>query len=111
MAHLVTVQLEYILDMMCIGFYFTTKKLGLEDFDSTYFSTGWEQTLREYTGRQQTKYTGCRVVFPLDTTLYLDFTKQKRFYYDANGHRHTKKRTFVEMVRFKFIKEDCTFNS
>ena len=40
------------------------KQLGLEDFDSTYFSTGWEQTLREYTGQQQTKYTGCRVVFP-----------------------------------------------
>ena len=84
------------------------QQLDLEDFDSTYFSTGWKQTLRQYTGQQQTKYTGCRVVFPLDATLYLDYTKQKWFYYDTNGHRHTKKRTFVEMVRFKFIKEDFT---
>ena len=31
------------------------QQLGLEDFDSTYFSTGWEQSLRQYTGQQQTK--------------------------------------------------------
>ena len=76
-AHLVTVQLGYNLDTMYIDIYLFHDKqqLGLEDFGSTYFSTGWEQTLRQYTGQQQTKYTGCRVVFPLDATLYLDYTK------------------------------------
>jgi len=83
------------------------QQLGLDDFDTDYFRPDWNQSLTRYIGKKQTKYTGCRVVFPIKATLYLEYTKQ-RHYCDIGGTVHVKPRRFIEKVRFKFIKEDIT---
>ena len=52
------------------------QQLGLNDFDTDYFRPDWNQSLTQHSGKKQTKYTGCRVVFPIKATLYLEHTKK-----------------------------------
>ena len=81
-------------------------ELNIEDFDSTYFTPGWDQCCRQYKGVANTVYTGCRLKFPLTITLYLDWTKPERFYKDNDGTVVKKKRTFIEMISVDLDKED-----
>ena len=77
----------------------------LDDFDTTYFTSGWDQCCRQYKGVSRTVYTGCRIRFPLTVTLYLDWTKPHRFYTDTDGTVARKKQTYIEMLRMHILKD------
>ena len=82
-------------------------ELNFDDFDSTYFTPGWDQCCRQYKGVAKTVYTGCRIEFPLTIILYLDWDKSKRFYKDNNSETIVKsKRTFVEMIKININKSE-----
>ena len=82
-------------------------ELKFDDFNSTYFTPGWDQCCRQYKGVAQTVYTSCRIEFPLTIALYLDWDKPEQFYKDDNSETIVKsKRTFVEMIRININKSD-----
>ena len=77
--------------------------LNLEDFDSAYFSMGWDQHYK-YNDDEEHNY-GTKVIFPIRTKLKIQYNPQA--FYKNNNKLINKKSSFLEILYVNLKKGNC----
>lgn len=78
--------------------------LNLEDFDSCYFSLGWDQYYK-YNDDEEQNY-GTRIIFPIKTKLKIQSNPQA-FYMNSDHKLINKKTAFLEILHVNLKKTNC----
>ena len=82
-------------------------QLHKRDFRHRLFGSGWDASYKKHVGHARTLYSGSKILFPIETSLYLSNSSDNNYFKQADGTYTQKEVEHVEMVRILVNIEDC----